>query len=75
MPPIPVLPAPILPQQVHLLVGSPHFQALDRFIARHYLAAEGHIEGDLAAEEAETAHIPPDLVVDGSPHTVRALTP
>src|SRR6266581_1167392 len=55
LPPIPILPAPILPQEVDPVLGPPDFQTLDRFIARHLLAAEGHIEVDLATEEPQTA--------------------
>jgi hypothetical protein len=55
IPPIPILPAPILPQEVDSVLGPPYFQAVDRFIARHLLAAERDIEVDLATEEAETA--------------------
>src|SRR6478672_10351323 len=53
--PISILPAPILPQQVDPVLRPPDFQALDRFITRHYLAPERDIEINLAAEEAETA--------------------
>jgi hypothetical protein len=55
IPPITILPAPVLPQQVDPVVGSPDFQAVYRFIARDLLATEGHIEVDLTAEEAKTA--------------------
>ena len=54
-PPIPVLPAPVLPQEVDPVLRPPDFQALDRFIARDLLATEGHIEVDLTAEEPKTA--------------------
>lgn len=55
MPPGAILPATICPQPVDLLVGTPDFQAVDRFIARNVLAAERRIEVDLTAEEAQTA--------------------
>src|SRR6266700_4764291 len=54
-PPIPILPASVLPQQVDTVLRPPDFQPLDRFIARHRLATEGHIEVDLTAEEPKTA--------------------
>src|SRR5215475_7740627 len=55
IPPIAILPAPVLPQQVDSVVGSPDFQAVHRFIACDLLAPDGRIEVDLAAEEAKTA--------------------
>jgi len=49
------LPSTIFPQQIHLLVGTPGFQAVDRFIARDILAAERRIEVHLTAEQTQTA--------------------
>jgi hypothetical protein len=55
MPPIPILPATVLPQQIDLLVGTPGFQAVDRFLARAVLTTQYHIEVDLTAAEAAPA--------------------
>jgi hypothetical protein len=50
-----MLPSTIFPQQIHLRVGTPGFQTVDRFRACDRLAAERRIEVHLTAEQTKTA--------------------